>query len=129
MDRSVKKEIILVGDKVLIEPDEREDKTDTGLYLPQGVKEREKVNFGKIIKIGPGYPVVDPSAFEQEPWAHKLPQDRYFPLQAREGDYCMFLRDQGIEIEFESKKYIVASHTAILILLRSAGAQDFPETV
>lgn len=118
---------MLVGDKVLIEPDDREDKTDTGLYLPQGVKEREKVNVGKIVKIGPGYPVADPAALEQEPWATKPVQNRYVPLQAKAGDYCMFLRDQGIEIEYERKKYIVAPHSAILVLLRTGRPAAFPE--
>ncbi|MFH1768659.1 MAG: co-chaperone GroES family protein, partial [Candidatus Omnitrophota bacterium] len=56
----MKKDLILVGDKVLIEPDEGQDRTDTGLYLPQGVKEKEKINTGKIVKTGPGYPVPDP---------------------------------------------------------------------
>jgi len=123
----IKREIVLVGDKVLIEPDEREDKTDTGLYLPQGVKERERVNMGKIVKIGPGYPVADPAAFDQEPWKNKSAQDRYVPLQAQEGDYCMFLRDQGVEIEYEHKKYIVAPHSAILVLLRTSRPAAFPE--
>ena len=113
------KELILVGDKVLIEPVDDPDKTETGLYLPQGVKEKERVHLGKIIKIGPGYPVFDPSALEQEPWKNKmLPADTYFPLQAHVNDHCLFLRDQGVEIEYERKKYMVIPHNAILVLLR-----------
>lgn len=107
----------------MIEPDDRHEKTDTGLYLPQGVKEREKVHLGKIVKIGPGYPVFDPSSLEQEPWAARKTADKYVPLQAKEGDYCMFLRDQGFEIEYEKKKYVVVPHTAILILLRDDSSQ------
>ena len=37
-------ELMLVGDKVLIEPDNTNNKTDGGLFLPQGVKEKEKVH-------------------------------------------------------------------------------------
>jgi len=115
----MKKELIVVGDRVLIAPDEGIDRTDTGLYLPDGVKEKEKIQSGTIVKIGPGYPVPDPTALEIEPWqAHKL-ENRYFPLQAKEGDYCIFLRNAGIEIEFEGKKYIVVPHSAILLLLRN----------
>ena len=113
----MKKELILVGDRVLIEPDQDPDKTDTGLYLPQGVKEREKVNAGKIIETGPGYPVPDPSLLNQEPWS-KVSKDKYFPLQAEKGDYCIFLREQGIEVKFERKSYIVIPHSAILVLMR-----------
>lgn len=115
----MKKEIIIAGDRVLIEPDEREDKTDTGLYLPQGVKEKEKVQAGSIVKTGPGYPIPDPQALEIEPWQTPKLENKYFPLEAKVGDYCIFLRNAGIEIEFENKKYIVVPHSAILVILRN----------
>lgn len=117
----MKKELVIVGDRVLIEPDKGGDRTDTGLYLPQGVKEKEKVHSGTIVKTGPGYPIPDPTALEIEPWQTPKFESRYFPLQAREGDYCIFLRSAGIEIEFEQKKYIVVPHSAILVLLRNQG--------
>lgn len=115
------KELIVVGDRVLILPDDGEGKTDAGLYLPQGVKEKEKVQGGKVIKVGPGYPIPDPSSIEKEPWQEttEIEGRKYFPLQAKEGDYCIFLRNSGVEIEYEGKKYVVVSHAAILVLLRS----------
>lgn len=115
----MKKMLVVVGDRVLIEPDEGEDRTETGLYLPQGVKEKEKVQSGTVVKTGPGYPIPDPAALEIEPWQATKFENRYFPLQAREGDYCIFLRNAGIEIEFEGKKYIVVPHSAILVFLRN----------
>jgi len=117
----VEKGLIVVGDKVLIQPDEGADRTDTGLYLPQGVKDKEEVRSGTIIKVGPGYPIPDPTAVEEEPWENPSLEKKYFPLQAKEGDYCIFLRKQGIEIEFEGTKYIVVPHSAILVLLRNNG--------
>jgi co-chaperonin GroES (HSP10) len=110
------KQLILVGDKVLIEPDEGE-KTEAGLYLPQNVREKERVQSGKIVKVGPGYPVPDPALLEDEPWA-TTSKKKYFPLEAQEGDYCIFLRDQAIEITFEKKHYMVAPQSAILVLMR-----------
>lgn len=113
------KELIVVGDRVLIEPLEDQDRTDTGLYLPQGVKEKEKVQSGRVIKTGPGYPIPDPIALEIEPWQTPKFENRYFPLQAKQGDYCIFLRNAGIEIEFEKEKYVVVPHSAILVLVRN----------
>lgn len=113
------KALFVVGDRVLIAPDGEEDRTETGLYLPQGVKEKEKVQTGTIVKTGPGYPIPDPAALEIESWEAPKFENKYFPLQAKEGDYCIFLRNAGIEIEFEGKKYIVVSHSAILVILRN----------
>lgn len=117
--RKMDKELVLVGDRVLILPDTSEDRTDTGLYLPQGVKEKEKIQSGTVVKVGPGYPVPDPQALEIEPWETPKVESKYFPLQAKEGDYCIFLRNSGIEIEFETKKYMVVPHSALLVLVRS----------
>jgi len=113
------KELIMVGDRVLILPDEGEDKTSSGLYLPQGVKEKEDVQSGNIIKIGPGYPLPDYSGIDEEPWQVHKSERKYLPLQAQEGDYCIYLRKSAVEIEFEGKKYMVVPHAAILMLLRN----------
>jgi co-chaperonin GroES (HSP10) len=115
----MEKELIIVGDRVLILPDKGDDRTDAGLYLPEGVKDKEKVQSGTVVKVGPGYPIPDPTALEIEPWqAPDKSRKQYFPLQAREGDYCIFLRSAGIEIEFEQRKYTIVPHSAILVLLR-----------
>ena len=37
-----KGDLIIVGDRVLLDPDEKSDKTTSGLYLPPTVKEKEK---------------------------------------------------------------------------------------
>ena len=115
-----KKNIIIVGDRVLIEQDEKTDKTTLGLYLPPTVKEREKVLGGYIIKVGPGYPVHDPNVVIEEPWSsHKRMDLKYVPLQAFEGDYAIFLKEAAVEIEFEGKKYLIVPHSAILALVRT----------
>jgi co-chaperonin GroES (HSP10) len=44
---------------------------------------------------------------------------KYIPLQAREGDYAIFLREQGIEVEFEESKYLIVPQSAVLMLMRS----------
>lgn len=113
-----KKNLIIVGDRVLIEPDEGTDKMSSGLYLPPTVKEKEKVVGGYVVKTGPGYAVHDPSVSE-EPWASGTKKEvKYIPLQATEGDYAIFLKEAAVEIEFEDKKYLIVPHSAILALVR-----------
>jgi len=43
---------------------------------------------------------------------------KYIPLQAEEGDVAVFLRDSAIELEYENTKYLIVSHSSILMLVR-----------
>jgi co-chaperonin GroES (HSP10) len=113
------KHLYVIGDRILLQLDEELDKTKAGLYLPASVREKEKVATGKVIKIGPGYAIPNPNYSEDEPW--KAPKDpiRYIPLQVREGDYAIFLREQAIEVEFEEQKYYIVPQSAVLMVERS----------
>lgn len=119
-----KKNLIIVGDRVLIDLDERMEKTNSGLYLPPTVREKEKVQGGYIVKVGPGYPVPDAGATD-EPWSGSRKREiKYIPLQAAEGDYAIFLRESAIEIEFENKKYLIVPQSAILALVRTEFTEE-----
>jgi chaperonin GroES len=114
----LRKELVIVGDRVLLKIDDDHDKTKSGLYLPPSVREREKVAMGRVVRVGPGYAIPNPNYTEDEPWAaHREPM-RYIPLQAQEGDYAIFLREQGIEVEFEEEKYLIVPQSAVLMLVR-----------
>jgi len=113
-----KKQIIMIGDRVLVDPDVQQDRTQTGLYLPPTVKEKDKVQTGCVVKVGPGYPVQDLTKLD-EPWSVRKTSDmRYIPLQIFEGDYALFLRDAAVEIEFEGKKFLIVSYGSILAVVR-----------
>ncbi len=129
MEFKIKKKILLVGDRVLISPEKEMDKSRHGLYLPPSVKEKEKVQGGYIVRIGPGYPIVNPNYLDQESWV-TTPKDpvKYIPLQAEEGDYILFLRDTAIEIEFEEQKYLIIQQSYILLLIRNESIPDFSST-
>lgn len=129
MEFKIKKKILLVGDRVLISPEKEMDKSRHGLYLPPSVKEKEKVQSGYIVRIGPGYPIVNPNYLDQESWV-TTPKDpvKYIPLQAEEGDYILFLRDTAIEIEFEEQKYLIIQQSSILLLIRNESIPDFSTT-
>ena len=107
---------IVVADRLLIKPQAESEKTNSGLYLPAGVKEKEKVQSGYVIKVGPGYATYRQD--EDEPWKEQSDQVKYIPLQAKEGDLAIFLRKEAIEIEFEREKFLIVSQSAILLLIR-----------
>ncbi|EIM74346.1 chaperonin Cpn10 [Nitritalea halalkaliphila LW7] len=109
--------LIVVGDRVLIKLRRPDEKTATGLYLPPGVKEKEKVQQGYVIKTGPGYPIPLP-AEEEEPWKERDERIRYIPLQAQEGDLALFLLNGAHEVVYEGEKYFIVPQHAILMLER-----------
>jgi chaperonin GroES len=114
----IKKEMIVVGDRVLLKLEEGQDKTKSGLYLPASVREKEKVAMGRVVKVGPGYPIPNPNYTEDEPWSTPKDPMRYIPLQAKDGDYAIFLREQGVEVEFEEEQYLIVPQSAVLMLVR-----------
>jgi len=65
--RKGNKELLVVGDRVLVEPLKAENRTKVGLLLPAGVAEKEEVRSGLVVAIGPGTPLPPPGD-EQEPW-------------------------------------------------------------
>jgi co-chaperonin GroES (HSP10) len=111
------KKLIVVGDRVLIKPAKQSDKTSSGLYLPPGVQEKEKIQSGYVIKVGPGYPLPLP-VDDDEMWKGKDDQVKYLPLQAEEGDLAIFLQKGAIEVIYENEKYFIVPQASILMLER-----------
>lgn len=110
------KKLIVIGDRLLIRPTKPNERTDSGLYLPPGVHEREKVQQGYVIKTGPGYAI--PMPVENESWKSEEEQIKYVPLQAREGDLAIFLVSGATEVMYEGDKFFIVPQSAILMLER-----------
>ncbi|MDX9812546.1 MAG: co-chaperone GroES family protein [Bacteroidales bacterium] len=120
LDEKDLQKLIVVGDRILIKPKVPQAKTKSGLFLPPGVNENEKVHIGYVVKVGPGYPIPAVSDAD-EPWKSGSDEPKYVPLQAREGDQAVYLQNSAIEIEFNREKYFVVPQSSILVLLRDDG--------
>jgi co-chaperonin GroES (HSP10) len=120
-----KKRLIVVGDRVLIQPEEGEDRTKVGLYLPQTAMDNQAVQGGTVLATGPGNAVSAPTELNEEPWKiGGQSEPRYVPLQARIGDYAIFFRRAAVEITFEGSRYLVVPQAAILTLVRDEGDEE-----
>ena len=108
--------LIVIGDRLLIKPSKPNEQTASGLYLPPGVQEKEKVQQGFVIKAGPGYAI--PMPVDDEPWKNEEEQVKYVPLQAKEGDLAIFLMSGATEVIYEGDKYFIVPQSAILMLER-----------
>ncbi len=122
-----RKRLIVTGDRVLIKPDLTEERTRVGLYLPQTVKDKEDVIGGTVVQTGPGIPLADPADLSEEPWRRQERDLKFFPVQAKPGDYALFLQKAGVEIKYEGDRYIIVPQSAILILIREEDLNDNPD--
>jgi chaperonin GroES len=113
-----KKQLLVVGDRVLITPEDGDERTRVGLYLPATAIDAQQVQTGLIVATGPGTPVADISSLDDEPWKVDTREGRNRGMQARVGDHAIFFRKAAVEITFEDKKYLVVPQAAILVLVR-----------
>ena len=113
-----KKQLLVVGDRVLIAPEEGDDRTRVGLYLPPTAIDAQQVQTGLVVATGPGNLVADFGSFEDEPWKAETRDARSRGMQARVGDHAIFFRKAAVEITFEEKRYLVVPQAAILVLIR-----------
>jgi co-chaperonin GroES (HSP10) len=116
------KQLLVVGDRVLVAPEEGDDRTRVGLYLPATAIDSQQVQTGLIVATGPGTPVADLSSLDDEPWKVERSETRAKGMQAKVGDHAIFFRKAAVEITFEEKKYLVVPQAAILVLIR----EDLP---
>jgi chaperonin GroES len=125
---SPRRQLLVVGDRVLVSPEEGEDRTRVGLYLPATAIETQQVQSGIVVATGPGDPIADLGSLEDEPWKIGTSERRSRGMQARVGDRAIFFRKAAVEITYEEKKYLVVPQAAILVLLRSE-EEDVDEEV
>ena len=112
------KQLIVVGDRVLIQPEDGDERTKVGLYLPSTAVDNQAVQGGTIVATGPGLPMPSFDANSDEPWRTEGRETRFVPMQARRGDFALFFRKAAVEITFEGERFLVIPQTAILALVR-----------
>ena len=116
--------LIVVGDRVLIKPKSSQSQSKGGLFLPPGYKEKEEIQSGYVVKVGPGYPIPLPSEGFDEPWNKKEDKINYIPLQAKIGDLAIFLKKGAVEVHFHGEKYFIVPQHSILLLERDDFSVD-----
>ena len=120
------KQLIVVGDRVLVRAEEGDDRTKVGLYLPPTAVDNMAVQGGRIVATGPGLPMPDLATNSgDEPWRTPVRETRFVPMQARAGDFALFFRKAAVEITFEQEHYLVVPQTAILALVRDVEEEEY----
>ncbi len=124
----LKKKLIVVGDRLLVRPEEGEERTNAGLYLPQSAMASRQARGGWVVSVGPGTPIVriDPDG---DPWEEGSVAPQFVPMQAEEGDYVLFLHRAAVEITFEKSNYLIVPNSAVLVLMREGWDPEHGEWV
>ncbi|EUJ19731.1 co-chaperone GroES [Listeria aquatica] len=90
-----------LGDRVVIEVIEAEEKTASGIVLPDSAK--EKPQEGKVVAVGSGR-VLDSGTKE--------------PLEVKEGDQIIFSKYSGTEVTYEGKDLLIIRESDILAVTK-----------
>jgi chaperonin GroES len=90
-----------LGDRIVVKPSEGEEKTATGLYLPETAK--EKPQQGEVIAVGPG-------RFDEE-------GTKRVPLDVKVGDLVLFAKYGGTEIKLDGDKLLILKESDILAVI------------
>ena len=91
-----------LADYILIEPIKRDEKTKSGILLPDSA-EKESPEQGKVIAVGPG---------------KKTSEGKIIPMEIKPGDRVLFTKYGPNEIKVEDKEYLIAKQEDILAILR-----------
>ncbi len=114
------KELIVVGDRILVSVEDGEECTTGGILVPATAVNKRSVQAGWVVAVGPGIPVSQPNDVIDEPWRETsgTPDTTYMPLQAHIGDQAVFLRNAAVEISVDNKSYLIVPNAAVLVLHR-----------
>ena len=97
MATAKKSKIKPLDNRVLVKPDEAEEQTASGIYLPEGAK--EKPMCGKIVAVGPG----------------KLADDgTRTKISVKKGDAVVYGKYAGTEIELDGVEHMIISDNELL---------------
>ncbi len=84
-----------IGDRVVVEPAPAEEKTASGIYIPDTAK--EKPQSGKVVAVGSG----------------KVDE----PMTVKVGDQVLYGKYSGTEITYEGQEYLIMRESDIYAVL------------
>jgi chaperonin GroES len=89
-----------LGDRIIIELVESEEKTASGIVLPDSAK--EKPQEGRVVAVGTG---------------RVLENGERVALEVSEGNRIIFSKYSGTEVKFEGKEYLILRENDILAIV------------
>ena len=86
-----------MGDRLVVKPTQSEEKTKSGIYIPDTAKERSQE--GKVVAVGPG---------------KMTDEGKRIPLDVEVGDIIIYAKYSGSEIKLDEEELIIMRESDIL---------------
>ncbi len=89
-----------LGDRLLVKPNPSEEKTKSGIVLPDSAK--EKPQEGKVIAVGSG---------ARDEKGNKV------PMEVKVGDTVLYSKYSGTEVKIDGEEYLIIKENDILAIV------------
>ncbi|NLY88546.1 MAG: co-chaperone GroES [Firmicutes bacterium] len=89
-----------LGERIVLKVMESEEKTKSGIVLPDSAK--EKPHMGKVLAVGTG---------------RVLENGERLPLEVKEGDTVLFAKYAGTEVKLDGEEYMVIKENDVLAIV------------
>ncbi|MBQ7528388.1 co-chaperone GroES [bacterium] len=89
-----------LGERVIVKPNPREEKTAGGLFIPDTAK--EKPQQGEVIAVGPG---------------RKAEDGTLLPMELKVGDKVLYGKYAGTELKMDGEVYLIVKESDILAVI------------
>ena len=89
-----------LGDRLVVEPKESEERTASGIILPETAK--EKPQEGEVLAVGPG---------------RRDEEGERIPMDVKKGDTVLYAKYAGTEVKVDDKKLLILKESDILALV------------
>ncbi len=91
-----------LGDRLLIEVSKTEEKTKSGIVLPDSAK--EKPQEGKVAAVGSGRTDKD---------------GKKIPMEVKAGDNVLYSKYSGTEVKIDDKEHLIIKESDILAIIEN----------
>jgi len=89
-----------LGDRILVKPKESEEKTKSGIVLPDSAK--EKPQEGKVVSVGEGA---------------RDDKGKRIPMEIKKGDKILYSKYSGTEVKIDDVEHLIIKESDVLAIV------------
>ena len=95
--------------RVVVKKPQREEKTESGIFLPDTVNAQGQTALGKVLAVGPG--------------SRNMNTGDYMPMPIEVDDMIVYTKFSAVEIQHDGEEYFVVAERDIIAVVEDQGVQ------